>query len=279
MTPAELHELAPIFALGALDGDDLTSFRAALPGSPELQQEVTSFEAVCGRLAHATAAAKPSGASRARSLGAVGAFPMTVARATPAPAPARNVLRRPPGPWFAAAAALAAVGFGLAAAHYHMTARKLGFMVRVSEQKREALQHDLDRASSELATVQAQLTREVAFRELVAHRESRQILLAGLDAAPAAVARAVWNPGTREAVLLVAGLPQTPPGKVYEAWVIGSGAPVPAGTFQVDASGKAVLRLPAVDETSRVKTFAVTVEPDGGTPAPTGAMVLAGAVS
>jgi anti-sigma-K factor RskA len=40
-----------------------------------------------------------------------------------------------------------------------------------------------------------------------------------------------------------------------------------------------VLRLPAVDETSRVKTFAVTIEPDGGTPAPTGSMVLAGAVS
>ena len=97
--------------------------------------------------------------------------------------------------------------------------------------------------------MQEQLGREVAFRELVAHRESRQTLLAGLPAAPAAVARVVWNPGTREAVLLAAGLEPAPPGKVYEAWVIAGGAPVPAGTFQVDASGKAVLRLPTVDET------------------------------
>ena len=145
--------------------------------------------------------------------------------------------------------------------------------------ERDGLEAEVLQARVQLATMQRQLTQEVAFRELVAHRESRQVLLAGLPAAPGAAARAVWNPGTREAVLLVAGLPAAPPGRVYEAWVIAAGAPVPAGTFQVDAAGKAVLRLPAVDETSRVQTFAVTIEPDGGTSAPTGAMVLAGAVS
>ena len=37
--------------------------------------------------------------------------------------------------------------------------------------------------------------------------------------------------------------------------------------------------VPDVDETAQVKTFAVTVEPAEGTPAPTGPMVLAGTVS
>lgn len=273
MTSAELSELAPIFALGALDGDDLVVFRAALPGSPELQAEVTSFEAVCGRLAYATAAARPTGGLRARSLGAVGVFPMTVTRAASAPPPARQA------PWLAWAASVAAVAAGGLYAREHLRLADLRAEAATVRSERDGLEAEVLQARTELATMQRQLTQEVSFRELVAHRESRQVLLAGLPAAPNAAARAVWNPGTREAVLLVAGLPAAPPGRVYEAWVIAAGAPVPAGTFQVDAAGKAVLRLPAVDETSRVKTFAVTIEPDGGTAAPTGAMVLAGAVS
>jgi anti-sigma-K factor RskA len=273
VTPAEISELAPIFALGALDGDDLASFRAALPGSVELQAEVASFEAVVGRLAHATVSARPAGGLKTRSLGAVGVFPGGASRASVAPPPARAT------PWLAWAASLAAVAAGGLYAREHVRlqdARETAARVRA---ERDTFEAEVLQARVQLSTMQRQLTQEVSFRELVAHRESRQVLLAGLPAAPGAVARAVWNPGTREAVLLVAGLPAAPPGRVYEAWVIASGAPVPAGTFQVDASGKAVLRLPAVDETSRVKTFAVTIEPDGGTPAPTGAMVLAGAVS
>jgi anti-sigma-K factor RskA len=274
VTPADLSELAPIFALGALDGDDLDSFQAALPGSLELQAEVTSFEAVCGRLAYATATAKPTGAMRGRALGAVGVFPMTVTRATAAAAlPAR------PAPWLAWAASIAAVAAGGFYVREHLRLADLRTEASTLRGERDGLEAEVLQARAELATMQRQLTQEVAFRELVGHRESRQVLLAGLPAAPGAAARAVWNPGTREAVLLVAGLAPAPPGKVYEAWVIASGAPVPAGTFQVDAAGKAVLRLPAVDETSRVQTFAVTIEPDGGTAAPTGTMVLAGAVS
>jgi hypothetical protein len=273
VTPAELQELAPIFALGALDGDDLATFRLALPGSPELQAEVTSFEAVCGRLAHATTTARPAGGLRARALGAVGVFPMTVSRATRAVATPR------PTPWLAWAASVAALAAGGLYAREHLRLADLRSEAAAVRSERDGLEAEVLQARVELATMQRQLTQEVAFRELVAHRESRQVLLAGLPAAPGAAARAVWNPGTREAVLLVAGLPAAPPGRVYEAWVIAAGAPVPAGTFQVDAAGKAVLRLPAVDETSRVQTFAVTIEPDGGTAAPTGAMVLAGAVS
>ena len=181
-------------------------------------------------------------------------------------------------PWLAWAAVLAAVAFG---ALFAWERARLGEARRESatlREERDTLAAEITQARLQLAAVQEQLGREVAFRELVAHRESRQTLLAGLPAAPAAVARVVWNPGTREAVLLAAGLEPAPPGKVYEAWVIAGGAPVPAGTFQVDASGKAVLRLPTVDETRSVKTFAVTIEPAGGTPAPTGPMVLAGAV-
>ncbi len=266
-----LMEMAPLHALGALDGDELGDFTRSLPASPELQAELAAFEAVVGRLAllHATA---PSQRLRARTLGAAGFFPA----APPAPAvrrqPRRSRLR------LAWAAVLAAVAFG---ALFGWGRAQLGEARRQAaelKQERDTLAAEITQARLQLAAVQEQLGREVAFRELVAHRESKQALLAGLAPAPAAVARVVWNPQSREAVLLAAGLAPAPEGKVYEAWVIAGGAPVPAGTFQVDADGKAVLRLPTVEETRSVKTFAVTIEPAGGTAAPTGPMVLAGAV-
>jgi anti-sigma-K factor RskA len=49
--------------------------------------------------------------------------------------------------------------------------------------------------------------------------------------------------------------------------------------FQVDAAGRATVRLQAVGAMANARTFAVTLEPEAGTPAPTGQMVLAGAVS
>ena len=115
-----------------------------------------------------------------------------------------------------------------------------------------------------------------AFRRLVAQPSTRVALLAGLPAAPLAWGRVVWSADRREAVLLTAGLPPRPAGKAYEAWVIASGAPVAAGVFRTDNIGAAVHALTPLEDVARAKTFAVTLEPEAGTAAPTGPMVLAG---
>jgi anti-sigma-K factor RskA len=65
------------------------------------------------------------------------------------------------------------------------------------------------------------------------------------------------------------------PGKTYEAWVIRSGRPQPAGTF--DVAG----RLTLVKLTRRApagSAVAVTLEPRGGSPAPTTQPLFKGAV-
>jgi anti-sigma-K factor RskA len=104
--------------------------------------------------------------------------------------------------------------------------------------------------------------------------------LAGLDPAPRARGRVLWNAASREAILLASGLERAPAGKAYEIWVIGpSKKPVPAGLFQPGPDGSVVVALPRVEDTARPNTFAVTVEPAAGSAAPTGDMVLAGAVS
>ncbi len=64
-------------------------------------------------------------------------------------------------------------------------------------------------------------------------------------------------------------LPALPRGKVYQAWTIAKGAktPAPSVTFTPNADGVAVVALPA--DAGKLAAVAVSVEPDGGSKAPT----------
>ena len=107
----------------------------------------------------------------------------------------------------------------------------------------------------------------------------RLIRLDGLPPSPKAAGQLLWNPATRRGILLTKGLAQLPAGKVYELWAIaGNEPPVPAGTFTIDGAGQIYLRLLDLPEASRFDKFAVTLEPAGGTPQPTGSMHLLGSL-
>jgi len=64
-------------------------------------------------------------------------------------------------------------------------------------------------------------------------------------------------------------LPALPKGKVYQAWTLAKGAKTvaPSVTFVPDASGTAVILLPA--NASMLAAVAMSVEPEGGSKAPT----------
>ncbi len=69
-------------------------------------------------------------------------------------------------------------------------------------------------------------------------------------------------------------LPALPRGRVYQAWTIAKGTttPAPSLTFAPNADGVAVVALPA--DAGRLAAVAVTVEPDGGSKAPTTKPIL-----
>jgi anti-sigma-K factor RskA len=64
-------------------------------------------------------------------------------------------------------------------------------------------------------------------------------------------------------------LPKLPPGKVFQVWTLARGAKAvaPSITFTPDALGSAVVRVPAVHQP--LAAVAVSVEPVGGSKAPT----------
>jgi hypothetical protein len=102
-------------------------------------------------------------------------------------------------------------------------------------------------------------------------------LLKGLEGSSAARAKLLWNPGTKQGILWVSGLPPLPLGKSYELWAFVGDQPVPAGTFDAASGAGTVIPISRQDplDDTPVK-FAVSVEPKGGVPKPTGAIVLAG---
>jgi anti-sigma-K factor RskA len=105
---------------------------------------------------------------------------------------------------------------------------------------------------------------------------TQMVALAGQAPSPEARGRMLWH-AAQGGIFVAAGLPAPPPGKAYQLWAIaGQGTPVPAGVFTPDARGVGSLRVPPLPGVGRVDVFAVTLEPAGGRPAPSGAMYLVG---
>jgi anti-sigma-K factor RskA len=98
----------------------------------------------------------------------------------------------------------------------------------------------------------------------------------GTADAPAAFARLVGTPHRKEAVLVTAGLASLSPDRVYQIWLLRDGSPLPNALFQVDATGSGQQIVRASEPLDRFDVVAVTPEPRGGSPMPTGPIVLMG---
>lgn len=80
-------------------------------------------------------------------------------------------------------------------------------------------------------------------------------------------------------VLTVANLPAPEEGKVYQLWYLAGqmNPPVPGGTFTIDAQGIGFMLIPA--DVGAFTAIGVSTEPEGGSAAPAGPMLLTSAVS
>lgn len=90
----------------------------------------------------------------------------------------------------------------------------------------------------------------------------------------------VVSAGEEGAVLTVRHSASVPEGRVAEAWVIPEGGgPVSLGTLEDDGGGRATATLQP--DAPLKGTFAVSIEPSGGSPepGPTGPVILTGALS
>ena len=98
--------------------------------------------------------------------------------------------------------------------------------------------------------------------------------LYGSGPTPQAKGRFLWNE-SGEGHIFASDLPAAPEGKMYAVWTIAqNSAPRYVGTIKTDAKGQGGLHINSTRGDKPIETFAVTLEPEGTTAAPTGPMVL-----
>lgn len=242
---------AAVYAVGALDGTERGEFEAHLRRCDRCQATVRESLEALAAVAAELPPAPPPPEVRERLLRRVEV------------AAERRRLNRVWLRWSVAVLAAMLVGGllvgGWVAARYEArltrAARELS---ELREQLRRAEGGPGDRAAAEQALL-----------ELLGDPATEVFVLRGRD--PQALGRVVWNERAG-GLLVAAGLAPPPAGGTYALWTIRGGVARPAGLLRVDPQGRAVTRLEP--SWGPVDAFAVTLEPAGEVPAPTGPTIL-----
>lgn len=295
------------FALGALDAADRRGVEELIARSPAHQEELRQLREVVAMLPYAAPAADPPERVRERL------FARIAADQAPAPAPqpvAAPPARRQAARWLmpglmAALAtlvlALGGLTFSLSTtvARLDQTNGQLATAMIGLQQSLEATQDRQEALTAQLAESERQLgavSTQLAASEEQLNQMSARLArdeyvisfvsapgvatreLAPADVAAAARGEMYMYPGEASAVVIFSGLAPLAPGEVYQFWLADGATQVAGGTFQVDETGLARIVVQAPREVNAFSEVMVTVEPDGGSPAPSEQVVLAGSL-
>jgi len=99
------------------------------------------------------------------------------------------------------------------------------------------------------------------------------VSLAGSDMAKQAAGFLLYDARTQKVWLYSVNLPESPAGTTYQLWAIHD-KPMSIGTFQMDIGKAAQLLVKKAPSFADAKAFAVSLEPSGGRPQPTGPIYL-----
>ncbi|MDP9176121.1 MAG: anti-sigma factor [Gemmatimonadota bacterium] len=91
--------------------------------------------------------------------------------------------------------------------------------------------------------------------------------------------RMFWNPSSNDWTFVVYTMPPPKPGMTYQVWLVTDSAKISAGTFNPDQRGHAFMQAKYALDKDALKAVAVTEEPAGGMPAPTGPIVISGSAT
>lgn len=242
MVHDDYKEMIPARALSALDAAEERALNEHLENCSECRKELEDWQATAAALSLASDPAEPSPQVRERILSEV----RKDLSSSPEVIPFRSAPRRNIWNSFGALGAIAAVVL--------FAALSIGLAVLWRQNQ--------------------QLEREREFVELINTPGSRVSELRGSDPGLSATAKLAYDRNGR-AILMARKLPEVPQGKAYQLWfIVGTKPPVPGKTFVPDSGGNAVLKDEIPREAIDANVFAITVEPAGGSSAPSSPIYL-----
>lgn len=241
-----------LLALEALQGDERVTLEKHLEGCSSCRSELERLRGDMALLALSASGPAPPRRSRERLLKAIAKEP----RAQKIGAARRSSWTLLP--WLAAAALL------LVAAFFW--------------QQSDRLAQRVARLQDESAQQQAQLERAREVVSTLTSTDALRVTLVAAQAPPQPQGKAIYVRERSSLIFLASNMPALPPQRSYELWLIPTnGAPIPAGMFKPDARGSATVVEPPLPSGVEAKAFAITVEPEQGSSAPTMPIVMMGA--
>jgi len=123
-------------------------------------------------------------------------------------------------------------------------------------------------------TMEAQMTAYANSLQVLRDTNMAVVRMKGMPAYPQGMATVFWNKRSKDVYLMVNNLPRPEPGKQYQLWAIVNGQPVDAGMLNWDQSGI----VASMKNIPQAQAFAITLEDEGGHPAPQGAMYVMGGI-
>jgi anti-sigma-K factor RskA len=254
----KFEELAALQALGLPLGEESSEFARHLEeGCPACEELLADFRFSASALSAGVPARRPRPELREQILKSL-AGPRFQAVSTPARSSGAAL-------WLAAAAAL-------------LLAVVVWDDARLRRQ-REDLRSQTAQLSAELTSARSEAARRDLRARVLESDDVRVLLLGGKYPQPSARGKVFWSEKAKTGMLVAANLAPLPSDKQYELWVFAESKPVAAGVFDADASGRAVFESKSLSDLRAAQNFAVTVEPRGGVPQPTGPIVLVGTPS
>jgi anti-sigma-K factor RskA len=259
------EEIFDEYVLGALEGEEKQAVEQHVKSCPECSQKLERARARLALLALASPPATPSPAVKERLMRQIASQ-----RTGPVPAP----VRRHTGFWgwggpiLAVAAVVLAVLTGLLAnRNRHLNQR----VWALEAEQRQELARQRQQAEG--------MARARAILDVLTSSDTLKVALISAPAHVAPEGTAFYNP-QKGLVFYAADLTRLPSDQTYQLWLVPTqGKPISAGIFKTDLHGNGEVLLPPLPRGVSAKAFAVTIEPSGGEPQPTGRKVLIGAVS
>ena len=139
--------------------------------------------------------------------------------------------------------------------------------------KREAELEEMRVQLSQRANTRAVEAPQDELATLLRIPNAKTVSLSGSDMAKQAAGFLLYDSRSQKAWLYSINLPESPAGTTYQLWAIYD-KPVSIGTFNIDTGKTAHLLVKKVPSFADAKTFAVSLEPSGGRPQPTGPIYL-----
>jgi anti-sigma-K factor RskA len=262
-TAHDEQTLAAAYVLGALEPEERRAFEAHIAACASCAEEIRSLQQVADALAQSVPQRTPRPELRARVLDSiVPGLSTSSGVVAAAPRTARSA-------WLGLAAALA-LAIGASAYAWQLQQR-----VRTLEARLDSAEQRAFSAEREVADARRTVAETQSAMNVMAAPDMVRIDLAGQPAAAAARARAMWS-RNRGMVFAASNLPQVPAGRIYQVWVVTTAGPVSAGLLTPDVDGRAEAFFNTPPDIAPPTAVAVTLEPAGGVPAPTGDRYLVG---